>query len=227
MRSTSRLSSVNAADASFRSSSRSDVSDSNIPLHTRNLHNSVDILERAVVTSQGAEADSTAVTTDAAATLIDRMRDASEATIDINTRLRSIVQTLLGYQIDDELGRFSDERRQSMLAMLDKELSAALRESDQQVRNLTEGIMAMAQSHTNKAASAASAVANVRSSPTVRAPSSPKNVRAGVRSSIAVQSPQRDRLIADQRGGTVNNHRRSSLDLRRARTLLSTFEKPG
>ncbi|UZJ57495.1 hypothetical protein CBS101457_006815 [Exobasidium rhododendri] len=113
------------------------------PLHERNLLNSVEAFERFLLDSIKTASDSPSNTIRSAPDaleLINRFRETSETAININAGLRTLLQSVLDYQIDAEV-RDGNEDNALLFQNIDKSLSHILRESDEQMRSLTDGLL--------------------------------------------------------------------------------------
>lgn len=200
-RATSRLSVSQSAATSANSNNRPNntASDSNGPLHARNLQSCIDNLESQLLRSSTSEQATSEVTREAVQ-LIERMREACATSSEINNGLRTLIQAILGFQIDAELDGDGQDSIEAF-AQVERGLGSIVRWSDVQMRSLTDGLMALSSmwnAHTRQMLDVGD-----RSTDSIHA-------RTRLAPRYTPKSPNKTNLMQEDR-----IHRRSSLDLRR------------
>ena len=117
-----------------------------MPLHERNLLNAFDVFDRHFSQSGQAGTPNSSSSMRGgpeSMELVDRFREVSDSSTRINAGLRRLVQVTLEAQIDAELanGDASSSAASTAFSILDRGLTHLLRDSDEQVRSLTDGLM--------------------------------------------------------------------------------------
>ncbi|PWN36701.1 uncharacterized protein FA14DRAFT_5474 [Meira miltonrushii] len=199
-RATSRLSVAQSAVTPANSNSRHNIAnDSNGPLHARNLQSCIDNLERQLLRPNGSDSAASDVTREAVQ-LIERMREASATSVEINNGLKTIIQAILGFQIDAELEGDGQDSIEAF-AQVERGLGSIVRWSDDQMRSLTDGLIAFSAvwtAHTRQMLDVGD-----RSTDSI-------HTRTRMAPRYTPKSPNKTSLLQEDR-----IQRRSSLDLRR------------
>lgn len=166
------------------------------PLHARNLVESVNSFERQFLASDSAHTAVQDPHPDVVK-LIGCLRDTSGSAIAINQSLRALIEVLTVYQVDAEVGTGPSHEMAAVCAEIERAMVPIVRQSNEQVRNMTDSVMAM-----NRCRD-------------LFVPASPARTEHGRAQPArgyahAVISPD-----ADAQMTTNPMHRRASLDLRR------------
>ncbi|PWN93371.1 hypothetical protein FA10DRAFT_298771 [Acaromyces ingoldii] len=117
-----------------------------MPLHERNLLNAFDVFDRHFSQSGQAGTPNSSNSMRGgpeSMELVDRFREVSDSSTRINAGLRRLVQVTLEAQIDAELANSDapSSATSTAFSILDRGLTHLLRDSDEQVRSLTDGLM--------------------------------------------------------------------------------------
>jgi hypothetical protein len=186
------------------------------PLHERNLLNSFEIFERYLLDSTSPLEPSSISPRSAseAVELINRFKETSDTAITINAGLRMVLQNVLELQIDAEVGDSAADNAR-LFADIDRSLSSILRDSDEQIRSLTDGLITFtrAEKERDRLRKKRNDVAVAATIP-----------RSGSRlSSLGLSqiSPGKERLLGreSQQGKRETERRSSSFDLRRSMSI--------
>lgn len=199
-RATSRLSVSQSATTPANSNNRHNaLNDPNGPLHARNLQSCIENLERQLLRPNSTDPASSDITREAVQ-LIERMREASTTSVEINNGLKTMIQAILGFQIDAELEGDGQDSIEAF-AQVERGLGSIVRWSDDQMRSLTDGLMALSSmwnAHTRQILDVGD-----RSTDSIHA-------RTRLAPRYTPKSPNKTNLLQEDR-----IQRRSSLDLRR------------
>lgn len=152
--------SASQSHTSNRPSLASSAKSNSTPLHARNLHSSVDAVERHILGFMDIE--SALQSMPEHAVMIMKLKETSILALDMNNDLRDISKEVLEHQIDAEIGSSRPTDFAAAFAQLDKSLSSLLRLSDEHVRNLTDGLMALTRIDRGKLTTSKSAEENVQ-----------------------------------------------------------------
>lgn len=180
-------------------------------LHERNLFNSVGIFERYLLGRPDMDISKADSRSPIEATdLVNRFKEASEAAVNINIGLRSILQNLLELQIDAEVGEspVGDVR---LFSDLDKDLSLILRDSDDQIRSLADGLITFTKSEKERD-KLRRKVNEMNNTATMPRPTSRLSSLG-----LSQVSPDRERMLG--RASRLGGNRASSFDLRRSLSI--------
>ena len=179
------------------------------PLHERNLLNSVEVFERHFLEPSRPNLDTPVRTTPEAVELVNKFKETSEAAIGVNAGLRALLQSVLERQIDAEVGDDSMDSGR-LLSAIDRSLSLILRDSDEQIRSLTDGIITFTRAERERDRLRRLASDQGSSGSATLPRSASRHSSLG----LSQMSPEKERA-ASRIGDGDHEASRSSLDLRR------------
>jgi hypothetical protein len=138
--------------------------------------------------------------------LVKRTDGLVNSTTRLNTGLRGLLEAIKSDQVEAQLAEDGEPRRSSPLAHFERSVNALLRISEDQVRSLTEDLVAVIRFDRDRAHSATSGVL-VDNRPTSRASTYRSSVAGpAVRGGDTVQSPPRRATTASPYEGSTVSH---------------------
>ncbi|KAN0061096.1 hypothetical protein ACQY0O_006831 [Thecaphora frezii] len=136
--------SLGLANPRIRSEGASEASH---PVHDRNMRNAFDMFERYFCSAPSTSSSAPAAAGPESIEMVASFGEVVAIASELNAGLRDLIQAALEAQVDAEMrdrnGTPVSQQALDCFARFDRDLSDLLKRSDEQVRNLTEGLMAV------------------------------------------------------------------------------------
>ncbi|SPO35601.1 uncharacterized protein PSFLO_01072 [Pseudozyma flocculosa] len=121
--------------------------DGSNPVHDRNMRNAFDMFERYFCAAPSTATPSVGGAGPDSLEMVASFSEVVATASELNAGLRILIQVALEAQVDAEIsernGHPASEQTLECFARLDRDLTSLLKHSDEQVRNLTDGLMAV------------------------------------------------------------------------------------